>query len=53
MVTGTTVVTTGVVETVVKVVASIIGVVVMPGFVVASDTVESVDLVVIAIGSGI
>ena len=53
VVTGTTVVTTGVVETVVKVVASIIGVVVMPGFVVASDTVESVDLVVIAIGSGI
>ena len=53
VVIGTTVVTTGVVETGVKVVASIIGVVVMPGFVVALDTVVTVDLVVIAIGSGI
>ena len=53
MVTGTTVVTTGVVETGVKVVAFMIGVVVMPGFVVASDTVVTVDLVVTAIDSGI
>ena len=53
VVTGTTVVTTGVVETGVKVVTSIAGVVVMPGFVVASDTVATVALVVTAVGSGI
>ena len=52
VVTGNTVVTTGVVETGVKVVAFMIGVVVMPGFVVASDTVAIVALVV-TIGSGI
>ena len=51
--TGTTVVTVGVVETGVKVVASIIGVVVMPGLVVASDRVVTVGTVVTAIGSGI
>ena len=54
VVTGNTVVTRGggVVETGVKVVAFMIGVVVMPGFVVASDTVAIVALVV-TIGSGI
>ena len=53
MVTGTTVVTTGVVETGVKVVTSIAGVVVMPGFVVASDTAVTIALVVTALGSRI
>ena len=53
VVTGTTVVTTGVVETGVKFVTSITGVIVMPGFVVASDTVVTVALVVTAVGSGI
>ena len=52
VVTGNTVVTTGVVETGVKVVTFMIGVVVMPGFVVASDTVAIVALVV-TVGSGI
>ena len=52
VVIGNTVVTTGVVETGVKVVTFMIGVVVMPGFVVASDTVAIVALVV-TVGSGI
>ena len=52
VVTGNIVVTTGVVETGVKDVTFMIGVVVMLGFVVASDTVAIVALVV-TVGSGI
>ena len=52
VVTGTTVVTTGVVETRVKVVAFMIGVVVMPGFVVALDT-DTVVALVVTVDSGI
>ena len=53
VVTGITVVTTGVVETGVKIVAFMIGDVVIPGLVVVSDTVAIVASVVRAVGSGI
>ena len=53
MVTGTTVVTGGVVETGVKVVTSVTGDVLMPAFVVASGSVVTATLVVATVGSGI
>ena len=53
MVTGTTVVTAGVVETGVKVVPSVTAVVLMPAFVVASGSVVTAILVVATVGSGI
>ena len=53
MVTGTTVVTAGVVETGVKVVTSVTGVVLMPAFVVASGSVVTATLVVATVGFGI
>ena len=53
MVTGTTVVTAGVVETGVKVVTSVTGVVLMPAFVVALGSVVTAILVVATVGSGI
>ena len=52
MVTGTTVVT-GVVETGVKVVTSVTGVVLMPAIVVASGSVVTADLALATVGSGI
>ena len=53
MVTGTTVVTACVVETGVKVITSVTGVVLMPAFVVASGSVVTAPLVVATVGSGI
>ena len=53
MVTGTTVVTTGVVETGVKVVATVTGVVLMADFDVASDSVVTSAVVVTTGGSKI
>ena len=53
VVTGTTVVTTGAVETGVKVVATVTGVVLMADFVVVSDSVVTAAVVVAAGGSEI